>query len=137
MAYAKSANFTNTEDSGNSLWIEQNHEDWDERENGVYIHGGSEFGTYSVEDIPRMIETLQAIYDSFEAVKPEEPVLLTEALAEYTAGTVIKFDADFASEYVKIGEAWHNTLYNVTETFIGWKIANWPFTVKYNPKEAN
>lgn len=76
-----SEKFSDTDEAGAHLFIEHNQSAYDAegRQVGLYIHGGSEFGTYSVDDIPRMIEVLQNIYDDFEANKPKTFVEQMEA----------------------------------------------------------
>lgn len=125
-------------DSGKgSLWIEQNHCDYERRADGLYIHSDDAFGAQSIDDIPAMIETLQAIYDEFEKNKPK---YLPEVLGDLPSGTVIKFDRDYDEEYVKIGYKWFNPRWPIGSTgneFRDWLAEEWTFKIKYNPKEAN
>lgn len=134
------AHFTNTDAPGNDLYIEHNRAEYDAagRDIGLYIHGGSKFGTYKIDDIPAMIETLQAIYDDYEANKPKEPQQVNEITDSLPDGTVMHFN-DESSKFVKVGGRWHYTYggmyYDPTFSDGTWPVSVWTVNVDYNPNE--
>lgn len=127
-----------------SLTVGRNHERYAiGRDNGLYLEfadgcGNTAYSGLGVDHIPGIIEALQAVYDDFEAHKPEGPKDVAEALADFPSGTVIKFDRDYGARYYKVGSTWKDQYgMKVSDGFVGWDVDNWKFTVKYNPKEDN
>lgn len=125
------------EDSDSTLYVGANHDDPARADTGLYlsIEEGYDHSAIGIDvaDIPGIIAKLQAVYDDFEAHKPKRPKDVAEALAGYPNGTVIKFESDYHTRYVKVMGFWTSTAHNLVTDFIDWDIDGWPFTVKYEP----
>lgn len=142
--------FTNQawEDSDTEVMVSigSNHENYTTgRFNGLFLELRDPFGHHayagvSVDNIPGMIESLQAVYDEFEANKPKEPKQVNEITDALPDGSVMHFAGE-SNKYVKIGGKWHFTYgevyYDPTFSDGTWPLSRWNVIVDYNPEEAN
>lgn len=115
--------------------ISQNHARYGEPESGLYMRSTDKYAAQNVNDIPEMIETLQAIYDDFEANKPKPTI--RDFVTDLPYGSIIRFNNETLTWAKAVDGKWKTVNGGVLDYLLDSTASDWNPTVIFNPKEAN